>query len=91
MVSNNRIPHRMRNVRILQHALKISIGLKGGDFSHYLSVQHGENKICGTKTRIVTAKHRMKPYPETKIVAVGKLLLATREKATFPKWPKSEL
>jgi hypothetical protein len=74
----------MRNVRILQHALKISIGLKGGDFSHYLSVQHGENKICGTKTRIVTAKHRMKPYPEAKIVAVDRPLLATREKALFP-------
>jgi|GEM_PF-5427100 len=74
----------MRNVWILQHRLKTSIGLKEGDFSQYLSVQHGENIICCTKTRIVTAKHRIKPYPETKIVAVGRYLLATREKAAFP-------
>jgi len=39
----------MRNVWILQHTLKISIGLKEGDFSQYLSVQHGENIICCTK------------------------------------------
>ena len=60
MVSNNWVPHRMRNVWILQHTLKISIGLKEGDFSQYLSVQHGENIIYCTKTRIVTTKHRMK-------------------------------
>ena len=88
MVSNNRVPHRMRNVWILQHTLKISIGLKEGDFSQYLSVQHGENIICCTKGHQNAhrdhPKHRMKPYPKAKIVAVMRYLLATCEKAAFP-------
>jgi len=36
----------------LQHTLKISIGLKEGDFSQYLSVQHGENIISAIAKRI---------------------------------------